>query len=55
LLVIFVGLQHFRRGAQTMIEDNARGMTRKVLIISVTVLSYGLIATGIFAVLKIAL
>ena len=55
LLVIFVGLQHFRKGAQTMIEDYARGMTRKVLIISVTVLSYGLIATGIFAVLKIAL
>ena len=55
LLVVFVGLQHFRKGAQTMIEDYARGMTRKVLIISVTVLSYGLIATGIFAVLKIAL
>ncbi len=55
LLVLFVGLQHFRRGAQTMIEDYSRGMTRKVLIISVTVLSYGLIATGIFAVLKLAL
>lgn len=55
LLVIFVGLQHFRKGAQTMIEDYARGMTRKVLIIAVTVLSYGLIATGVFAVLKIAL
>ena len=55
LLVVFVGLQHFRKGAQTMIEDYARGMTRKGLIIAVTVLSYGLIATGIFAVLKIAL
>lgn len=55
LLVVFVGLQHFRKGAQTMIEDYARGLTRKGLIIAVTVLSYGLIATGIFAVLKIAL
>lgn len=55
LLVVFVGLQHFRKGAQTMIEDYARGLMRKGLIIAVTVLSYGLIATGIFAVLKIAL
>ncbi len=55
MLVLYVGLQHFRKGAQTMIEDYAGGMTRKILIIAVTVLSYGLIATGLFAVLKIAL
>lgn len=55
ILVLYVGLQHFRKGAQTMIEDYAGGMTRKILIISVTVLSYGMIATGLFAVLKIAL
>ncbi|MCZ0811512.1 MAG: succinate dehydrogenase, hydrophobic membrane anchor protein [Pseudomonadota bacterium] len=55
LLVLYVGLQHFRKGAQTMIEDYARGMTRKILIIGVTVLSYGLMATGMFAVVKLAL
>ncbi|HKL45893.1 MAG TPA: succinate dehydrogenase, hydrophobic membrane anchor protein [Roseovarius sp.] len=55
LLVLYVGLQHFRKGAQTMIEDYARGMTRKILIIGVTVLSYGLMVTGMFAVVKLAL
>ncbi|PVA10108.1 succinate dehydrogenase, hydrophobic membrane anchor protein [Pelagivirga sediminicola] len=54
-LVLFVGLEHFRKGARTMIEDYSDGLTRKVLIISVTVLSYGLTATGLFAVAKIAI
>jgi succinate dehydrogenase / fumarate reductase membrane anchor subunit len=54
-LVLFVGLQHFRYGAQTMIEDYTRGITRKILIISVITLSYGATATGLFALAKIAL
>lgn len=54
-LVLFVGLGHFRKGAQTMIEDYSKGTTRRVLIISVTVLSYGLTATGLFALAKIAI
>lgn len=54
-LVLFVGLDHFRRGAQTMIEDYWRGSLRKILIIAVTVLSYGATATGLFALAKIAL
>lgn len=54
-LVLFVGLQHFRYGAQTMIEDYSRGTTRKILIISVAALSYGATATGLFALAKIAL
>ncbi|QYX56667.1 succinate dehydrogenase, hydrophobic membrane anchor protein [Roseovarius sp. SCSIO 43702] len=54
-LVIFAGMQHFRRGAQTMIDDYSRGTTRKILIISVAVLSYGLTASGLFALAKIAL
>ncbi|GAB4384324.1 succinate dehydrogenase, hydrophobic membrane anchor protein [Albidovulum sp.] len=53
-LVLFVGLNHFRRGAQVMIEDYSRGTTRKALLITVTCLSYGLIATGLFALGKIA-
>ena len=54
-LVLFVGLEHFRKGAKTMLEDYSRGTTLKILIISVTVLTYGLTATGLFALAKIAL
>ncbi len=54
-LVLFVGLEHFRKGAQTMIEDYSHGSTRKILIISVTVLSYGATATGLLALAKIAI
>ena len=54
-LVIFFGLRHFAGGAQTMIEDYAHGSTRRALVIFMTILSYGLIATGLFALAKIAL
>ncbi|RKF16010.1 succinate dehydrogenase, hydrophobic membrane anchor protein [Roseovarius spongiae] len=54
-LVLFVGLEHFRKGAIMMIEDYWRGSTRKVLIMSVTVLTYGATATGLFALAKIAI
>ncbi len=54
-LVLFVGLEHFRKGAQIMIEDYTRGSTRRILIIVVAVLSYGMTATGLFALAKIAL
>lgn len=54
-LTLVVGLVHFKNGAQMMIEDYAGGMTRTVLIIGVTMLSYTLIATGLFALVKLAL
>ena len=54
-LVLFVGLRHFQNGAQTMIEDYSKGTTRRALIIAVTALCYGLTATGLFALAKIAL
>ena len=54
-LALVVGLQHFHKGAQTMIEDYTHGSTRKVLIILVIALSYALMATGLFALAKIAL
>lgn len=54
-LVLVVGMMHFRKGAQTMIEDYTQGITRKVLIMSVTAFSYALAATGLFALAKIAL
>lgn len=54
-LVIFVGMRHFAKGATTMIEDYARGHTRRILVIFVISLSYAVIATGLFALAKIAL
>ena len=54
-LVIFVGMRHFAKGASMMIEDYAKGTARKMLIIFVTCLSYVITATGLFALVKIAI
>ena len=54
-LVIFVGMRHFAKGASMMIEDYAKGSARKMLIIFVTCLSYVITATGLFALIKIAI
>lgn len=54
-LTLIVGLVHFKNGAQVMIEDYAHGITRKALIISATCFSYGSIAIGLFALIKLAL
>ncbi|MCP4820867.1 MAG: succinate dehydrogenase, partial [Shimia sp.] len=54
-LVLVFGLAHFRKGAQMMIEDYARKSTKKVLIILVITMTYGLTAAGLFALAKIAL
>ena len=54
-LLLVVGLRHFAMGATTMIEDYARGTTRKMLIIGVVALSWAIAATGLFALVRIAL
>ena len=54
-LVIFVGMRHFAKGASMMIEDYAKGTARKMLIIFATSLSYVITATGLFALVKIAI
>ncbi len=54
-MVLVVGLNHFRRGAQILIEDYSRGMTRKMLVIFVITFSYFLMACGLFALARIAL
>ena len=54
-LVLVVGMRHFAKGAQTMIEDYARGSTRKLLIILAISISYAVTAVGLFALAKIAL
>lgn len=54
-LTLVVGFTHFKNGAQVMIEDYAHGMTRKTLIIGTICLSYACMATGLFALIKLAL
>ncbi|HPE27039.1 succinate dehydrogenase, hydrophobic membrane anchor protein [Albidovulum sp.] len=54
-LTLIVGLTHFRNGAQVMIEDYAHGLARKALIVGTVCLSYALMATGLFALIRLAL
>lgn len=54
-LLIVVGMRHFAKGAQMMIEDYARGSTRKALIIAAISLSYVITFVGLYALLVISL
>ena len=54
-LTIIVGFKHFRDGVQVMLEDYVHGTAQKIWIILMTCLSYGAMATGLFAIAKIAL
>ncbi len=52
---LVVGLHHFRIGVTTLIEDYVRGLARKIWIIAMTIVSYGIAAAGIVALAQIAL
>lgn len=54
-LTLVVGMNHFRAGAQMMIEDYAGGLTRKALVIGTTCLAYAVMATGVYALIRLAL
>jgi succinate dehydrogenase / fumarate reductase, membrane anchor subunit len=54
-LVLVVGMRHFAKGATMMIEDYAHGTTRHALVIGVICLSYAIMATGLFALVRIAI
>ena len=54
-LVLFVSMRHFAKGAQMMLEDYSHGYIRKSLVIAAISLSYVVIATGLFALARIAL
>jgi succinate dehydrogenase / fumarate reductase membrane anchor subunit len=54
-LTLVVGFTHFRMGAQVMIEDYTEGLLRKGLIIGTICLSYAAMATGLFALVRLAL
>jgi succinate dehydrogenase / fumarate reductase membrane anchor subunit len=54
-LVLVVSMRHFAKGATTMIEDYTHGTTRKIAIMAVHGLAWVLAATGLYALIKIAL
>lgn len=54
-LILVIGMRHFAKGATMMIEDYTRGTTRKMLVIFVISLSTVIAATGLFALIRIAL
>ena len=53
-LTIIVGFAHFKLGATVLIEDYVHGTVQKLLLILVTCLSYLAMATGMFALAKLA-
>ncbi|MBY6067580.1 succinate dehydrogenase, hydrophobic membrane anchor protein [Leisingera aquaemixtae] len=54
-LTLVVGMMHFKSGAQTMIEDYVHGFKGRLTIILVTCLSYAVAATGVYALIRLAL
>lgn len=54
-LTISVSFMHFHRGAKMMIEDYAQGFLREALILGAICLSYAAAATGLFALVRLAL
>ena len=53
-LTLIVGFEHFKAGATVMIEDYVHGILQKICIIALTCLSYGAMATGLFALANMA-
>ena len=55
ILTLLVGFFHFRGGVQTMIEDYVGGSLRRALVIGMICLSWAAAATGVFAIIRLAL
>ena len=51
-LVVLVGMRHFAKGAQVMLEDYTQGSLRKGLVILVYSLSYAVTAVVFYALAK---
>mgnify|MGYP006300074393 FL=1 len=54
-LMIVVGMLHFKNGVQTLIEDYVHGDAKHWAIIAMVCLSYGAIAAGLLALVRLAL
>ena len=53
--MLVVGFHHFKLGVTTLIEDYVGGLSRKIAIIVMTIVSYGLAAAGLVSLAQIAL
>ena len=53
-LTLIVGFEHFKSGATIMIEDYVHGFAQKVCLICLSCLSYTAMATGLYALAKMA-
>lgn len=51
-LVVLVGMRHFAKGAQVMLEDYTQGSLRKGLVILVYSLAYAVTAMVLYALAK---
>lgn len=54
-LVLVVSMRHFAKGSAVMVEDYAHGTARKAGLIFVVSLSAVIAATGLYALIRIAL
>ena len=54
-LFLVVGLLHFARGARTPIEDYTRGFLTEALILIAGGIAWALMATGLYALARLAL
>ncbi len=54
-LVLVVAMRHFAKGATMMIEDYAHGTARKLAVMFATSLAGVIAATGLYALIRIAL
>lgn len=54
-LVLVVGMRHFAKGATMMIEDYAHGTARKIGIITAYSISSVIVASGLYALIRLAL
>ena len=53
-LTIWVGMMHFKSGAQIMLEDYVHGFKGRLAIILMTCLSYAVAVTGVYALVRLA-
>lgn len=54
-LTMLVTFKHFAGGVQVLIEDYVHGLAQKVAIVAMTCLSYGALAVGLYALVRLAL
>ena len=53
-LTLLVSLVHFRNGVQVVLEDYAHGAPRRIMVIAAVIATYAILATGLFAVARLA-